>query len=102
MQETIIKRGHVKNYDSIEIHGPFDMIDGQVDILSKEILDEGKTKLVLDLHRVPYMTSSGIACIVKVLKKVQAANAVLYILGATEDMVELLTLARLEKYITFM
>ncbi len=88
--------------DSIEISGPFDFNDPEVDSIAAQILLEGANTVAFDFSRVTYITSPGVACIVKVLKKVQAAHGKLYISGATQDMSDLLKLAHIDKFIAFM
>jgi anti-anti-sigma factor len=102
VQQTIINRGMWQQTDAIEIVGPFDTIDERIYSLAETILNEGKKDLAFNLAEVSFMTSSGVACIVKVLKKIQSLNGRLYIIGATIDMKDLLNLARLEKYLSFM
>jgi anti-anti-sigma factor len=94
-----LKRGNIGVMESIAITGPFDFNDPQADILASQILDEGNTSLVFDLSKTTYMTSPGVSCIVKILKKVQAAKGILYVSGATHDMVELFTLAHIDRFI---
>lgn len=98
---ALVKRGKVQNMDSIEIIGPFDSIDEQVDELAKRIFDDGKVDIVFDLKGTSYLTSSGIATLIKILKHVQQAGGTLAITGATDDMMDLVRLARLDKYIRF-
>lgn len=96
----IIKRTMTQNMDTIEIAGPFDANDPDVISLADRILDEGKKNLMLDFSGVTYLTSPGISCIVKIIKKCQTAQAVVHLRNATADMVELLQLANLSKFIT--
>jgi anti-anti-sigma factor len=96
-----VKRGLVGQLDSIEISGPFDFNDPQVDTVATQILEEGKNSLVFDFSKMTYITSPGVSCIVKVLKRIQAANGIMYISGATPDMIDLLRLAHIDKFIRF-
>jgi anti-anti-sigma factor len=97
-----VKRAQVGRIDSIEIAGPFDFTDPEIDSIATQVLEEGKQTLALDLSKVTYITSPGISSVVKVLKKIQAANGLLYINGATPDMVDLFRLAAVDKFIRFM
>jgi len=97
-----VKRAQVGQIDSIEVNGPFNFSDPLIYSIAVQILEEGKPALAFDLAKVTYMTSPGIASIVKVLKRVQAANALLYINGATPDMVDLFRLAAVDKFIRFL
>jgi anti-anti-sigma factor len=97
-----VKRAQLGRIDSIEIAGPFDFSDPEIDSIAAQVLEEGKQALALDLAKVSYITSPGISSVVKVLKKIQAANGLLYINGATPDMVDLFRLAAVDKFIRFM
>jgi anti-anti-sigma factor len=97
-----VARGMVGNLDSIEISGPFDFNDPQIDLIATQIIEEGKNSLAFDFSKVTYVTSPGIACIVKVLKKIQSANGLLCISNATADMRDLFRLAHIDRFIKFM
>ncbi len=96
------QRGLVGDLDSIEITGPFDFNDPQVDSFAAQIIEEGKNSLAFDFTKVTYVTSPGVSCIVKVLKRIQAANGILYIHNATTDMKDLFQLAHIDRFIKFM
>ena len=96
-----VNRGRVLNMESIEIVGPFDFNDASVDTLAGSILNDGNQDIVLDLRKSLYLTSPGIACIIKVLKRVRTAGGALYVHGATRDMIELLRLTKLGAFIHF-
>lgn len=85
--------------DSIGVVGPFDQMDGQIDILADEILNEGKKDIVFDFKETIYITSSGVAMLIKVLKKTQWAKGTLYIANITLDMWDLLANAALDKFL---
>jgi anti-anti-sigma factor len=97
-----VKRTLVGQIDSIEVNGPFNFSDPLIDSIAAQVLEEGKSAIAIDLAKVSYMTSPGLASIVKVLKKMQAANGLLYITGATPDMVDLFRLAAVDKFIRFL
>jgi anti-anti-sigma factor len=97
-----VKRTLTGRIDSIEIAGPFDFSDPQIDTITSQVLEEGKQLLAFDLSKVSYITSPGLSSIVKVLKKIQSVNGLLYINGATPDMVDLFRLAAVDKFIRFM
>jgi anti-anti-sigma factor len=96
-----VKRGMVGQIDSIEISGPFDFNDPIVDTIASQILEEGKNALAFNFSKITYITSPGVSCIVKVFKRVQAVNGALYISDATQDMIDLLRLAHIDKFIRF-
>jgi anti-anti-sigma factor len=97
-----VKRALLDRIDSIEIAGPFDFNDPTIDSIATQVLEEGKQCIAFDLSRVSYITSPGLSSVVKVLKKIQAINGLLYIKGATPDMVDLFRLAAVDKFIRFM
>jgi anti-anti-sigma factor len=97
--EQRVKRGTVAGIDSISIFGPFDFNDPVVDNLVSQILSEGKKSIAFDFSKTSYLTSQGISCLIKNLKKCQAADATLYIHGATPDMLELIRMANIDKFI---
>jgi anti-anti-sigma factor len=96
-----VQRGMFKGFDSVQVHGGFDFNDERLDRMVKEIMDEGKKDLVIDFTYTTYLTSTGIAILVKLYKKVQSINGHLYIGNATDDMISLIRLARLDKYVEF-
>jgi len=87
--------------DSIKIIGPFDSISDLLIEHVKDIAGEGKSEIVLDLSEATYMTSQGIACIIKMVKNVPAGSCMFEIANANKDMIELIRLAHIDKYITF-
>jgi|GEM_PF-2057406 STAS domain. len=100
-QDQRVKRGYIGTIDSIQIIGPFNFNDVHVDAIADQVLEEGKQMLAFDLSKTTYVTSPGIASVIKVLKKVQAAKGMLYISGATEDMRDILRLANIDDFIRF-
>jgi anti-anti-sigma regulatory factor len=64
-------------------------------------LVEGKKILAFDLSKSTYVTSPGVASVIKVLKKVRAIQGELFISGATEDMIDVLRLANIDDFIRF-
>jgi anti-anti-sigma factor len=96
-----LERTIVRQMEAIAVIGPFNLIDPAMIDLAAEIIAEGKHDLVIDCTRVSYMTSAGIACVIKILKKVQAVQGSLFIFGANDDMKEYLLLVKLDKYLTF-
>ena len=101
MNTERIKRGTHGAMPSIQVAGPFDFSDERLDTLLGEIISSGSKDLVLDLSQTSFVTGLGIACIVKMYKKIKAANGMLQIAGATDDMLTLIHLAGLDKYVQF-
>jgi len=76
--------------------------DGQIEILADDILSEGKKDIVFDFKETLCLTSSGIAMLIKVLKKIQWAKGALYVANITQDIWKLLANAALDKVIQVM
>jgi anti-anti-sigma factor len=84
---------------AIHVAGPMDSVDRTVNTLAEEMLAEGSNDLLLNMDNVSYLTSAGVSCIVGLVKKVQARKCCLRIRGLTEDMLQLLRLARLDNLV---
>ncbi len=97
----IVKKGIFNGIDSIGVIGPFDQMDGQIDVLTEEIVNQGKKDIVFDFKETIYITSSGVAMLIKVLKRVQSAGGKFYIANITQDMYDLLANAALDRIIQF-
>jgi anti-anti-sigma factor len=96
---TRFRRSSAGGFDSIAVFGPFDFNDPGFEAIARQVAAEGKKDLVFDFTKVTYLTSPGITAIIKVLKRMQAVGGSLYIHGSAPDMLELLTLANIIKYI---
>lgn len=101
-RNLIVKTGMHNGIDSIGIVGPFDSVDMQVDEIADTIISEGKKNIVFDFSETTYLTSSGIAVLIKVLKKCQKAQGALYITNITQDMFDLLNCSSLNTLLQFM
>lgn len=97
-----VSRGSVSGMDSIDVVGPYDSADPNTDSILKEIASEGKKDVVFNFRQTTYLTSPGIACIIKAVKKMKPVKGMVHIYGATQDMVELLELANLSEYLHIM
>ena len=100
-EQEKVKRDTFNGRDSIQVIGSFDFSSEYFDSIVSAILGEGKKDIVIDLTRTTYLTSTGIANIVKIYKKVSVLNGKLYIANATSDMISLICLARLDRYVEF-
>jgi anti-anti-sigma factor len=96
-----VKRTMAGETDAIEINGPLDFNDTLVISLVQQILHEGKTTIALDLSKASYVSSPGIATIIKVIKKLQAVGGQLLITGATPDMANCFSTARIDRFMKF-
>jgi len=80
-------------------------VSGEVDMMSspdlrkvlKEAVREKPALLVLNLDRVNYMDSSGIATLVECLKEMRAYGGRLRLAGMRQEIQEVFRLARLEE-----
>lgn len=96
-----IRHSQMQGMDSIEIIGAFDYNDIAVDDIVRDVISQGKKGLVFNLSQTSYITSAGIASLIKALKKMQGVNGTLYIFGATQDMIEFLQMTNLGSYLQF-
>jgi len=96
-----VKRVMTGETDAIEITGPLDFNDTLVNTIAQQIIGEGKKVLGLDLSKASYVSSPGIATIIKVIKKMQAVEGKLVIIGSTEDMKNCFAMARIDRFMTF-
>lgn len=97
-----VKRTMAGETDAIEINGPLDFNDTLIVTLVQQIINEGKKALALDLSKASYVSSPGIATIIKVIKKLQVVGGQLLIIGATPDMVNCFSTARIDRFMKFM
>lgn len=93
-----VKRIMAGETDAIEINGPLDFNDALIVTLVQQIINEGKTAIALDLSKASYVSSPGIATIIKVIKKLQAVNGQMLIVGATPDMLNCFATARIDRF----
>lgn len=64
----------------------------------REIIDEKPKRLVVDLSRVPYVDSSGIAVLIGAMQSLEHEGGVFLLAGAQETVMTILESARLDKY----
>ncbi len=95
-----VLRTELDGKESVKIVGPFDSVSDRALEYIEEILSAGKPEVVLDLSEATYMTSQGIACIIKMLKLAQGAECVFYVSKASDDMIGLMRMARIDTYMT--
>lgn len=95
----VVKKGMHYSMDSICVVGPFDSMDDQIDILVDSIIAQGKKDVVFDFTETIYLTSSGIAALIKVLRKVQRVKGRVFIANITQDMYKLIINSNLDKFL---
>ena len=98
-KNLIAETGSYNGIDSIGIVGPFDQMDDKIILIADEIISNGKNEIVIDFSKTTYITSLGVAVLIKILKKTQKKDGTLYITNLTQDMYTILTSASLDKYL---
>ena len=81
-------------------------IDGDVNLysvsqLKKDIIkliEDGHISIVIDMNKVRYMDSSGIALLANIQKKIKTSNGFFGIVGMNMEIKNILRLAALERY----
>ncbi len=63
----------------------------------KEVLDRGRTRLVLDLRELKRIDSSGLSALLSVLKAARSAGGDVVLLAPTAAVVSVLRLTRLDR-----
>lgn len=80
-------------------------VEGQVDLYSApefkdciaRVLDEGKTRIIIDLSEVTFMDSTGLGVLVGCLKRIRASNGMLSLVVRDYDIERLLELTGLDR-----
>lgn len=93
--------GEMMNSPSLSIKGPFDFIDNKIDMWIDDQIGKGNSSIILDLSETHYITAIGIAALFKFIKKINGANGLIHITGATEDMMELIKLGKMDQYVSY-
>jgi anti-sigma B factor antagonist len=83
-------------------------VNGQVDIhaapalqqRTSRVIDEGKTRVVVDLSRVSFMDSTGLGVLVGALKRLRAGQGILALVVTDYDVERLLELTGLDRTFT--
>lgn len=61
-----------------------------------DVLDQGPRRIVVNLSEVPYMDSSGVASLVKLLSRTRKGGSQLYLVGLTQRVRSLFEITRLD------
>jgi len=90
------------SHGSVEVVSiPFSKIDARVAInlksLLKNLINEGKTEIVLDLSEVDFIDSSGLGVLVTILKRIRPEGDI-RLSGVRERVRSLLELTRLDDF----
>jgi len=94
--------GEMMESPALIIRGPFDFMDNKIDMWVDDQIGKGNSSIVLDLSKTHYITAIGIAALFKCIKKVNGANGLIHIIGATEDMMELIRLGKMDQYVSYL
>jgi anti-anti-sigma factor len=78
---------------AIDLH-----VSPEVRAALREITDQQPKRLVVDLSRVPYVDSSGLAVLIGAKQELEAAGGVFILAGAQEAVRTILESARLDQY----
>jgi len=81
----------------VDVAGDIDLshsVDFQQQLLT--LLDQKPQRIVVNLAQVPYMDSSGVASLVKVLSRARKINATLFLVGLTARVKSLFEITRLD------
>jgi len=88
-----------KNVDLVEVSGRVDSSTApRLDQVLKGLVDKGRSRIVLDLHAVDYLSSAGLRAIISCLREVQkpVLGGDLRISRPSERAMEVLELAGLD------
>ena len=92
-----VKRIDWKN-DTAIVHaqGEIDLhISSQFQLDLKKLIEQKPIKIILDLNDVPYMDSSGVAALVKLLSKTRSENIKLTLVNLSEKVKSIFEITKL-------
>ena len=75
----------------IDLNRSFDFQKSLLDVLEKQ-----PQRIIVNLAQVPYMDSSGVASLVKLLSRTRKCGAQLYLVGLTKRVQSLFEITRLD------
>ena len=96
MKATVRKLGQVS---MVDISGKITIGEGDVLLRQKvnELLDQGETRIVLNLEKVKYMDSAGIGELVACYKRAKEKDGTVKLLNPSGKVYDLLQLTKLEE-----
>jgi anti-sigma B factor antagonist len=96
MKATVREIGHVS---VVDMSGRITIGEGDVLLREKvsELLDSGRTRILLNLEKVKYMDSAGIGELVACYKRAKEKNGVVKLLNPSGKVYDLLQLTKLEE-----
>ncbi|MEZ9198454.1 STAS domain-containing protein [Shewanella sp. 10N.286.54.B9] len=95
-----MKFSQLAQNNACKITMPVEMVMTQTPTLRAAILqqiDMGMTQLVIDLHQVHYIDSSGLSVLISALKKVEEHDGEIVLLSPTSGVRALIELTRLHQ-----
>lgn len=93
MAKTAAKPKIYSHDGAIDLH-----VSPDVRAALREIVDEKPKRLVVDLSRVPYVDSSGLAVLIGAKQELEAQGGTLVLAGAQQAVRTILESARLDQY----
>jgi len=96
MKATVREIGHVS---VVDMSGRITIGEGDVLLREKvsELLDSGRTRILLNLEKVKYMDSAGIGELVACYKRAKEKNGIVKLLNPSGKVYDLLQLTKLEE-----
>jgi anti-sigma B factor antagonist len=73
---------------------------GEIQTTFLNVLEKGGSSLLLDLERVNYLDSSGLAALVKLYKEIRTRGGTLALCAVQRDALKIFQLTRLDKIFT--
>lgn len=95
--ELVISVESLKRVDLIKLAGRIDSSNAeQVDATFKEIIENGRSNIVVDLSEVNYMSSAGLRALVSALRECKQRRGDVRLANVSERVQEVLSLAGLD------
>ena len=83
----------------LSLEGPLDLHHSpEVRALLRTMIDQKPKRIVVDLSRVPYVDSSGLAVLIGAMQALEHDGGLLMLAGAQEAVITILESARLDNY----
>jgi anti-anti-sigma factor len=97
-----ISKRHEYGHDIIDLAGEITFEDSRnIEVFIKTNLTRGAGTLVLNLERVPFINSSALSLLVKLLQELALKKVELYLMNPTETVMGLLEMTGVKKYFKF-
>lgn len=94
-----IKMPESKTPNVFSLEGAIDLhVSPELRASLRAIIDKKPTRLVVDLSKVPYVDSSGIAVLIGAMQSLEHEGGVFLLAGAQETVMTILESAKLDKY----